>query len=98
MTRIKAIYMPDIAYDSKEGNFNFVYNLEERVFIMEIDSEVRYSEDSIIDDDQWLLFETDLKEVNSRKYGYCKEIDVKEFIKIRDKMLEECEGDVDVFV
>jgi len=84
--KIKAIYLPDLAFDSSEGNFNFIYEPVIKRFVMEIDKEISYSEDSVLEDiESWLLFKTELMvDDDGTKYGECKQIDVEEF-----KMLKE---------
>jgi len=79
--KIKAIYLPDLAFDSNEGNFNFVYRADIKRFVMEIDKEISYSEDSVLEDiESWVLFKTELKvDDDGMKYGECKQIDVEEF-------------------
>ncbi|WP_346938068.1 hypothetical protein [uncultured Clostridium sp.] len=73
--------MLDLAFDSSEGNFNFVYKPDTRVFEMEIDQEVSYTEDSVLEDiESWLLFKTELMtDDNGTNYGECKQINVEEF-------------------
>lgn len=86
--KIKAIYLPDLAFDSNAGNFNFVYEPDTKRFVMEIDKEIKYLEESVLEDiESWLLFKTELKvDDNGIKYGECKQISIEEF-----KVLKEVE-------
>lgn len=82
--KIKAIYLPDLAFDSNTGNFNFVYNSNTKRFVMEIDKEISYSEDNVIEDmESWLLFKTELIiDDDGISYGECEQINVEEFKKL----------------
>ena len=84
--KIKAIYLPDLAFDASGGNFNFVYELESKVFKMEIDEEISYSEEDVLEDiESWLLFKTELMvDDNGTNYGECKQINVEEFKELKD--------------
>jgi hypothetical protein len=84
--QIKAIYLPDLAFDSSEGNFNFVYKSDTKTFDMEIDKEISYSEDSVLQDiESWLLFETKLiTDDDGAEYGECKQISIEEFRKLKE--------------
>ena len=88
--KIKAIYLPDLAFDSNEGNFNFVYRADIKRFVMEIDKEISYSEDSVLEDvESWLLFKTELmKDDDGTRYGECKQIDIEEFKILREDIKE----------
>lgn len=83
--KIKAIYLPDLAFDARGGNFNFVYEPDTKMFKMEIDKEISYSEDDVLEDvESWLLFKTELMvDDDGIKYGECKQISMEEFKELR---------------
>lgn len=84
--KIKAIYLPDLAFDSSKGGFNFVYEPNIKRFVMESNKEISYSEDSVLEDiESWLLFETRLiTDDDGAEYGECKQISIEEFRKLKE--------------
>ena len=91
---IKAIYLPDLAFDSSEGGFTFIYDSNAKRFVMESDKEVSYSEDSVLEDtESWLLFETQLLMDNDGTiYGECKQINRENFEMIKTYIILKSEG------
>lgn len=88
--RVKAIYLPDLAFDSNECGFTFIYEPNTKMFVMESNREVSYSEDTILEDiESWLLFKTELMtDDDGTNYGECKQISVEEFKKLKGILSE----------
>ena len=84
--KIKAIYLSDLAFDSSQCGFTFVYNTDTKTFEMEANKEIKYSEDNVLEDmESWLLFKTELiVDDDGIKYGKCKQITVEEFKKLKE--------------
>lgn len=91
---IKAIYLPDLAFDSSKGGFTFVYDPNTKRFVMESDREVSYSEDSVLEDiESWLLFSTQLLvDDDGTSYGECKQINREEFKMLKAYVILKREG------
>lgn len=54
---LKALYLLDLKYPAKDGNFIFKYNPQNGLFEMEIDKTFSYSPEEIFEDENWMLFE-----------------------------------------
>lgn len=71
MKMIKAIYLPDLAFNSKESCV-FEYEKGQDFFYMATDSEIIYDIKPLVEDEDWYIFETELKvdEESRDKYSY----------------------------
>lgn len=68
--KIRAIYLPDLAFEPCDGNLIFEYDKQTKRFHMCIDPEFMYDVQAILEDNNWIVFETELcKDENSIQYG-----------------------------
>ena len=88
--KIRAIYLPDIAFNDTK-NIIFEFNKDTNSFILIGDESYRYDKECIIEDSNWILFETQLMEdvlddntiIN---YGITNQISKEDFIKRKDEL------------
>lgn len=77
MKTIKAIYLPDLAFDSNKSCI-FEYKKGQDFFFMATDNEIIYDIEPLVEDENWYIFETELKidedSINKFKYGEVKRI------------------------
>lgn len=57
---IRAIYLPDLAFDPSLGNFIFKLDLSDNKFKMMIDESFQYDVDSVINDIDFLIVATEI--------------------------------------
>lgn len=80
MKNIKAIYLPDLAFNSKESCI-YEYEKGQDFFYMATDNEIIYDIEPLVEDEDWYIFETDLKiDEKNREYGIVKRIPNKHLI------------------
>lgn len=88
--KIRAIYLPDIAFNDTK-NIIFEFNKDTNSFILIGDESYRYDIECIIEDSNWILFETQLMEdvlddntiINC---GITNQISKEDFIKRKDEL------------
>lgn len=83
MKKLKAIFLPDLAHDSSKS-YTFEYNKEANQFYMVTDKDIAYDPIFLIEDEDWLIFETELVADEEYNYGEVKIIprtDLEEYLK-----------------
>jgi len=53
---LRAIYLPDLAFDPKEGSFIFEYDINTNTFKMVTDEEIQYDLECVIEDENFMVF------------------------------------------
>lgn len=73
MKELKAIYLPDLAFSQKEYSTMFAYDPESGNFEMESNNDFSYPKESVLEDDSFIIFLTELIEESfdgeTIKYG-----------------------------
>lgn len=93
MKQLKAIYLPDLAYNEKYST-DFIFNKETEKFHMILNDEFVYDVGTIYEDEDWMFFETELiqppkYELAEHCYGIVKRIPNNELLKYIDNLLKE---------
>lgn len=66
---LRAVYLPDLAFDPKDGNRIFEYDFEVNKFKMMLDEEIQYWLEDVIEDENFLVLKTNLSTDSWYPYG-----------------------------